>query len=352
MAITLLTGLPGNAKTLRAISFVKALSEKEGRPVFYSGIPELTLGWTEIDPLEWFKCPPKSIVVIDECQRVFRNRSLGSSPGKHVTELETHRHLGIDLVFITQHPSLVDPAIRKLTQCHMHMVRIWGMEASTIHQWDGVRDNCEKPIGREDSEKTKWVFDKSLYPLYKSSVEHTVKRSIPFRVKMLMVLPFIAVALFYYGYSILKGKKQIAANPVAMSSPGAVPGLSVVPGSSGVQSKSLPLVVTDPLADAKLFIAMQTPRVAGLPQTAPRYDDLTKPVRVPVPAMCIQRVSECRCYTQQGTPMDVSRSMCAGFARSGFFQDFNADGDAKESSLTAKSVKVMDGHDRVPLPRG
>jgi len=48
--ITLITGLPGNGKTLYTISFVKALAEKENRPVFYSGITDLALDWTEIEP--------------------------------------------------------------------------------------------------------------------------------------------------------------------------------------------------------------------------------------------------------------------------------------------------------------
>ena len=64
--IELITGTPGSGKTLYAISQIKAKSEKENRPVYYSGIADLTLGWTEIDPEKWFDAPPNSIVVIDE----------------------------------------------------------------------------------------------------------------------------------------------------------------------------------------------------------------------------------------------------------------------------------------------
>jgi len=340
--LTLITGLPGNAKTLHAIAFVKKWAERENRPVYYSGIPALTLDWQEIDPLKWFDVPAKAIVIIDECQKVFRNRSLGSVPGKHVTELETHRHLGIDLVFITQHPSLIDPAIRKLTQCHKHLVRIWGMEASTVHQWGEVRDNCDKPAGRKDSEKTKWGFDKSVYKLYKSSDEHTMKRSIPTRVKMLFILPFVLIALGYLVYSQMFGKQNV---------PGASPASSAALNPLGASVLPAPAVVAvapvfDALADAKQFLAMSTPRVEGLLHTAPKYDDLTKPSTVPVPAMCVQsgdHGSKCKCYSQQGTPMDIKFSMCVGFAREGFFQDFNPDRDKKESLRTAESVKVLDG---------
>lgn len=43
--IDLITGLPGNGKTLYTISTVKKMSEGENRPVYYAGIPELTLDW-------------------------------------------------------------------------------------------------------------------------------------------------------------------------------------------------------------------------------------------------------------------------------------------------------------------
>ena len=172
--IELITGLPGNGKTLLAISEVKAQAERENRPVFYHGIPELNIpGWELLeDPREWAKVPPRSIVLLDEAQKTFRNRSLGSVPPVYVTELETHRHLGIDLVMITQHPSLIDPAVRRLSGRHRHVIRIWGMEASTVHKWDAVKDNCDKQ--RADSEKTKWSFDKRVYGLYKSAEVQTV----------------------------------------------------------------------------------------------------------------------------------------------------------------------------------
>jgi zona occludens toxin len=85
--IELITGLPGNAKTLYTIGEVKRRAEAEGRPVYYAGIKELQLDWTPIEADKWTDCPAGSIIVIDECQKVFRNRSLGAQPPAHVTEL-------------------------------------------------------------------------------------------------------------------------------------------------------------------------------------------------------------------------------------------------------------------------
>ena len=67
--LTLITGQPGNGKSLYTISFVEAKRQAESRPVFYYGIPELTLPWTQLeDPTKWYECPEKSIIVIDEVQ--------------------------------------------------------------------------------------------------------------------------------------------------------------------------------------------------------------------------------------------------------------------------------------------
>lgn len=336
--IDLITGLPGNAKTLYTISMVKAWAERENRPVFYSGIPQLTLDWQEIDPTKWMEVPPKSIVIVDECQKIFRNRSLGTQPPKHVTDLETHRHLGIDLVFITQHPSLIDPAIRRLAGRHRHMVRVWGMEVSTVHKWDAVKDNCDKPAARADSEKTKWAFDKSIYKLYKSADEHTMKRSIPTRVKLLLLVPFVLFGCGYAVYRLTVGKhSNVDTVPAKVAVGGSA--LPPAPSAGGVQAAPK----FDPVEDQKRYMQMATPRIEGLAMTAPKYDELTKPTRVPVPAACIQVADRCRCFSQQGTSLDVKYSMCIEFARNGFFQEFDAERDRRATERTAESVRVLEG---------
>jgi zona occludens toxin len=340
--IDLITGLPGNSKTLYTIAWVRDWAKREGRPVFYSGIPlsdegKAELGWMEIDPEKWMEAPPKAIVVIDECQRVFRNRSINSQPPKYVTELETHRHLGIDLVFITQHPMLIDPAIRRLTGRHRHIVRIWGLEASTVHEWPAVRDNCDKPPSRKDSEKAKWKFDKSVYRLYKSAEAHTGKRMIPMRAKLLVLVPVLLglAAWYVYGFMQKKAQPEAANGPLVKS----VTGTPV--GSSGASSSTANKPF-DPVADAKQYVAMNTARVQGLPHTAPKFDEITKPQVAPVPVACLATQSRCLCYTQQGTRMDVRDQVCRDIAEFGFFQEFDPAGRDKRQA----SVAVLDREDK------
>lgn len=355
--IELRTGLPGNGKTLLAIHEVKAWAEREGREVYYNGIPDLNLPWHKLDdPTKWYEVPPNSIVLMDEAQRTFRNRSLGAIPPKHVTELETHRHLGVDLVFITQHPSLIDPSVRRLAGRHIHSIRVWGMEAATVHKWDSVRDNCDKPAGRKDSESRKWIFDKSLYGVYKSAEVHTMKRSIPLRVKLLALVPVVLAACSWFTYhqlhKITPGVENTNKNTntnAQAPGPERIAGAGgVVPGAAAPAGKQ----PVDPVQDLKEYVWKETPRVAGLPQTAPKYDALTVPTRVPVPAMCIQKGSatsgrevSCKCWSQQGTPMDVPFNMCMSFARDGFFREFDPDRDREGVARAEASQRALD---RVP----
>lgn len=337
--INLITGLPGNGKTLFTIGFLEQWAKRENRPVFYSGIT-LTdegrerLGWQEVDALEWFTVPPGAIVVIDEAQRVFRPRTHGKDVPKHVEQLETHRHQGIDLVLITQHPMLIDNEVRRLAGNHRHIVRKFGAQAATVHEWTEVRTDCEKPGRRADSSKTPWAYDKGIYKLYKSAEVHTVKLRLPKHVYFLaaaVCLVVLTIGGFWYWGSHKMGKAKEKEVQVQQLSQG-----------GGVRSKDK----FDPVEDAKQYVAMNTPRIEGLPHTAPKYDEVTKPDMAPVPVACVASESRCLCYTQQGTRMAVQEQQCRDIAHNGFFQDFDPNGQRQR---TEQAVRVLDSQERLPI---
>jgi zona occludens toxin len=377
--IELITGLPGNCKTLNMMRTVIDRAAQENRPVYYAGIKGLLqdderlkgTSWTQIEAEKWMDCPDGSIIVIDECQKTFRARTLGTVPPKHVTELEEHRHRGMDFFMATQHPSLVDPALRRLVQTHRHMVRIFGMEASTIHRWDRCVDHPDKPQFRKDSEKSKWAFDKSLYGVYHSATIHTAKRRIPMRLKLLALVPVLVVAACFGVYKLTAGKHSASGDVVASKAPGQKvrPSSSVASAGDAMFNADLSSQerkqehkqsgADDPVQDVKEYAWRETPRVAGVPETAPKYDELRKPVRVPVPAMCFQlgdarsgKEIRCQCYSQQATPMDgVPFNMCVEFARHGRFLDFDPDPTIRaEPTRADRSVAVLGNRPDAAVP--
>src|SRR5450830_1234688 len=118
--ITLFTGLPGNAKTLKVLQWLQKKALAENRDVYYSGVNEcnvpsqlradgtMSKPWVQIDPKEWVGVPDGSLILIDEAQDTFERKNSGSPLPEYYKMLAKHRHFGKDLVLVTQHPSLID----------------------------------------------------------------------------------------------------------------------------------------------------------------------------------------------------------------------------------------------------
>ncbi len=322
--ITLITGLPGAGKTLYTLWFIKRLAELEGRPVFYAGIKGLTLPWSMIDAQKWTDLPTGAILVIDEAQDVFEPMANGAKRPEFYKMLAKHRHEGIDIFLLTQGPKLIDMFVRELVGRHFHVVRRFGFERARIYEWPLANSTPQAASSQKMAIPIKFAYPKEVYGYYKSAELHTVKRAIPAKVLLvgLFIVSMVGVAL--YSFQRYQGR-DVGAD--ARSSDKPVGSSSLVAPVASAGSSSL-----DPLEDARRFVFASTPRVIGLPHTAPKYDEITKPVRAPIPAACVAVGSEgsekglrCKCYTQQGTPMQVQYQMCLDIAKNGFFQDFDAD---------------------------
>ena len=246
---------------------------------------------------------------------------------------------------------MIDNFVRQLVGQHYHAVRKFGMARNTIYEWSAANPAPQNPSSQKSAVPMKWSFPKEVYGYYKSAEVHTVKRAIPMKVFLAIGL---VIAVLGGGYWALDRYQHRNEKPKPdPQSAGAAHGDSVPVAAIGGRPSQAGGPV-DQMADAKHYIEQQTPRVAGLAYTAPKYDEITQPVRAPVPAACVQvgtprseKGVTCKCYSQQGTPLDVPFNMCLGFARNGWFQDFNAEKDSQDSMRTAQSVKVMEGHNTV-----
>jgi zona occludens toxin len=302
--ITLTTGLPGGGKSLYTICYIKRLAEKENRPVFYHGIKELALPWILLeDPTKWHECPEGAIIVIDECQSTFRPRANGAAVPKHVAELETHRHKGHDLFFITQHPMLLDPNVRRLVGKHFHVVRNFGFNKATIHEWNQLKESPDKT--RSDSIRHDFIYPKEAFTYYKSAEVHTVKGKLPARVYMLLLIPFLVAGLVWASFSILNRDKTAEA------------------AEHDHKTSDIPSSFKTAEATKPDYVEARMPRISGMPQTSPVYDDLTRPVEVPYPAACVLIRHKCTCYTQQATKLETDDVICRQIVANGLFIDFS-----------------------------
>ncbi|SCZ52948.1 zonular occludens toxin domain-containing protein [Thiohalomonas denitrificans] len=209
MAIWLTTGLPGHGKTLRTIVDVEERRIKEGRPVYYHGIPELKLDWHELaDPFQWHLLPDGAIIVIDEAQQTFPVRPSGARVPEHVSPFETHRHRGHDVVLVTQHPHLIDAHVRKLVERHQHVMRPFGHSYAVVYEWQVCVDPQRRGV-EKDALKSRWKYPKDAFGAYKSASVHTVRKRLPGK---LLLLPLLGVLL---GLLLWVAQSQLSAGDTA-----------------------------------------------------------------------------------------------------------------------------------------
>lgn len=311
MPITLVTGLPGHGKTLYALWRFQQEAERDKRQVFHNDIRGLAIpGWQGFDAEKWQDLPDGSLVVIDECQKPFPVRGRDRPP-PYVEMMAEHRHRGFDFVLITQNPMQFDAYVRRLVDRHFHVVRKFGTHWATVHEFP---NGCNESVGRsrQGSIRHEWRYPKQVFDWYKSSEVHTVKVRIPARMWLLIGAPLIAGGLVYYAYHRLSPSEQRSAMESNLARQGV--GVSGSPGAAG-GSAAAPLSVAD-------YVAAHVPRVEGLPHTAPRFDELTKPMRAPLPMACVATKTRCSCYSQQATRMQVPDSLCRTIVADGFFVDF------------------------------
>ncbi len=319
VVITLTTGVPGSGKTLYTLNYVKALSEKEGRPVYYSGIAQLALSWHEIESPElWFELPEGAIIVVDEAQRLFRPRGQGSHVPPHVAQLETHRHKGFDIFLVTQHPMLIDSNIRRLVGQHFHVIRRFGGQRAVVHEFTSCSEITKGAM--QEAVRHDFAYPKESFSWYKSAEVHTHKRRVPMRVYFLWASPVLVVGLFVLAFHYATRASHATTGAAVAKGAASVAGVADQVGGVG----------RGPGASAHVetrgeYLAARAPRLANLAYTAPVYDELTKPVRVPRPAACVATRGRCRCYTQDATLLQVDDAFCRDVVARGVFLDFEPD---------------------------
>lgn len=323
MPITLVTGLPGAGKTLYTLARWRPEAEKAGRPVFHNSIPGLNIpGWKEWKVEEWEQLPAGALFIVDEAQFAFPVTGRGKTPD-WVQRLATHRHLGIDFVVITQGPMLLDTFVRTLVDRHFHVVRRFGGQLATVLEFpSGVRQDVAR--NRKDAIRSEFKYPREVFTWYKSTELDTVQPRRPLRYYVLWAVPpflILCAALVWWIQRPDAAKAraaQAAGQPEAASSTG---GLQVV-RSGGESANRRQSNMT-----AGEYAAAYTPRIAGLPHTAPAYDGVTAPQQAPYPAACIASAKRCQCYSQQGTRLDMGDELCRQLADGGFFVAWAANGD-------------------------
>jgi len=351
----LITGQPGNGKTLHTLGLVEKLrsdpaSVAIGRKVYYWGIPDLALPWEKLGTDEewlqarhpkwsgdcpWYDLPDGSIVVIDECQHVFRPRKQGAETPRRVSEFETHRHRGFDVFLITQHPQLIDINVRKLVGRHIHVRRTFGQETATLLQWEVATDPNDR-AARNQALSTRWTFPKEHYAWYKSAEVHTVKKELPKKPLLILAGSVVAVALlaWFAGHRLMS---QADTAEVAKSSPSSI---------------SSPMDMRGPTWSSDAF----APRVDHWSWSQPFYDKVAEVQSAPRVTGCMlmdygNGKRECKCSNGQGVAQ-VRPNVCHDFMQGRVYDPLREYEDKKAANIAYLNASNGSGSPGEPASEG
>lgn len=348
----LITGANGACKTLNTLKWVMDRATKEGRPVCHNGRFKVKVGgpleaWKEIPFEKWQDEPDGTIFLIDECHNDLPIRPASAPTPDHVRMLAEHRARGFDFYLITQHPANIDTFVRRLIGppgWHRHIKRPFSGNLVSIAEYPAVELQCEKQGAGKKAETTMQTIPVEVFDWYESATLHTVKRHIPKKVWVLLgcLLGFvlcIVVALYIIKTKVMVNEDKDKPAAQAIGSPSAASA-----GTSSGNQSSGPMTVHE-------FVASHKPRLEGLPQTAPRYDELTKAKVVPYPAICMSMGPRCECYTQQNTKLRTPQSMCEQIVQNGLFVDWQEPVQHRAESSARSQFREEPVRSRtVPVP--
>lgn len=355
-SVTIRTGKMGHGKTLNAIKEIDNQAFTENRIVYYHNIdglqPEmLKAQWYEFDtPHEWYKLPDNAIIVIDEAQRFFGVRDPRSEVPLYISQLETIRHQGHEIVFITQDHRFLDVNIRRLCGSHIHFKRLLGSNKVARYEFLEASD-YEKPSVIANADKTYIKLDKSVFGVYKSASSHHFKVKIPKKFYLFGVIVGLAIFLLFYVFNGIANKAKSDTEQEAILKeinnsqlvPEASKGMlgSLVTGSSSSAKND----TKDKAMSLTEYLDYYRPRIEGLPHTAPAYDKLTEPQSYPRLSCMLTESEEfinknkdriavgvkdkkfvaCSCYTQQATLYKTPFNLCVNIVENGYFDPAKPD---------------------------
>ena len=320
----LVTGTPGQGKTLNTIKYVTEKKAYEGKDVYYHGINGLKPehGWIELsedEAFKWFELPAGSVIIFDEAYTIFPVRNSAKKPPEHVERMARYRHQGYIIFMICQKVAgQLDPFIRGLINRHQHYSRVMGSKLVHRFEWPSCQQNPDGANARKGADKTPLTLDKKYFDIYHSAEEHNFKLTLPKHQLMMLGVAlglFMLFAVLVFNRFTSRGD-DLPGNDVEVVEAQSVNG--VVSSTRIVQPSSTPTPST--------YLDRHRPLVESVEWTAPIYAELWRARSYPIPTGC-HKIGDlpCRCNTDQGTNIvEITEGQCMHILQHGFY-DYRKD---------------------------
>lgn len=366
----LITGVEGAGKTLFAVQQSDLLAQAEGGQVYQVNIrgadphhlPKLPFDLREmsttVDPETGDLLPrwavdldPGTVVIVDECHKVYPQRGPGRPP-KDIEMLGEGRQKGIRFVYLSQSPDSIDSFLRERISRHFHLERRGNMQRATVFEFDHYvfrpRTAWQE---RKDATVHFWAYPKEYFGWYTSAKSHHFQRRIPWKIFAAML--FVPAAV-YAGYRVWDKVGALTTSPAmtAVASPaGAAPGTQADKAATGKPDA--------PTMDYEKYLLRFSPVVPAMPWSAPVYQG--REVAAQPDLFCMasdagtdatgnRREASCTCLTEQGTRYNIDQGICTLIAREGNYNPYRAAVPSSSGGAGDKPVEARTGPSGVSPP--
>ncbi|WP_435980005.1 zonular occludens toxin domain-containing protein [Psychrobacter sp. DM4] len=207
--LVLITGKKGSGKSHFATSQIKYIVDNHPEHKVYADIAGLNIAGVEPSPKDWQDLMDSNgvgncTIFYDEAQRLewADNSSTKINSDPRIREMTMIRHANINIVIITQDPTFVHSALRKLVDVHYHVSHPFKDGKPKVFKFTGAMSTIDdKGAYKEYATDTfTHKLDEETSKLYKSvddGATHDQKKSIPKKVKIMIgvVVFLILVAI-------------------------------------------------------------------------------------------------------------------------------------------------------------
>jgi zona occludens toxin (predicted ATPase) len=321
--LSLITGVPGSFKTCLAVSKTLDMLKNEPERLIFTNIKGLTIAnsfnkKSDADDdydYDYRNYPKGSIIIYDEAQNIkFFRFGFDASKNDIVQSLQTHRHHGYDIFFITQHPKLLNSWVTNLIGQHFNCFRAYGLPQAKVHVWNTVNLNpYSKSEIRSAPETFNFAGTKKIYDLYKSAEVHTHKFVFPqlLKKKIIFLLVLLALAVYFFSkqdvISFSKMKNAISTTKIGDTKQSPV---SNNPTTSNKLNSPSPTPVPNTTSSNNnaSMVKVNFSYDASMPFDVDYSKIDRQPVQLPVFSGCMSMHKVTKCYTTAGTQVTLSNS--------------------------------------------
>lgn len=201
--LVLITGKKGSGKSHFATRIIKDIIDtNNGKYTVFANITGLKIEGVQESPEDWRDAPNNSIIFYDEAQLLpwADNSSTKISSDERVANMTLIRKQNKHIVLMTQDPTFIHSALRKLVDYHYHLSHPFKDGKPMVFYFHGALTNIDdKGVWKTHAqEKFNYNLDKNISELYQSiddSAVHDQTYKVPKKIIFLRIFAGLAVLI-------------------------------------------------------------------------------------------------------------------------------------------------------------